>query len=485
MRRTWGIGIATLGLVVGCGEGSTEIVDDPLAAPAAQTRILLTDAPFPYDAVGSVDIYIVRVAVSTTADTGTSADDQAWITVAEPRQRYDLLTLRDGQTALLGEFPLSAGQYKALRLVLNADSSRVTWKNGTEALVSWQGGGEMSLNSVVEGAIDVPDEGARIVIDFDVGRSFAVRTGPAAELLFFPYLRAVNEASTGAIVGMVYGAQGDLGVIPVGGGTVSVFRGDTAQPPGTWSLAATAPVDSGGRYAVHFLQVRDYIVQASPPAGTGWQPGTIGPVPVVAGDTTIAHVVLGGRSGGTGIGYIRIAGDTSLAVGQNAFLFAAVFDANGDSVVTDAVTWSSSDTSVARITLPVGRTQSQTATVTGVSVGTALITALQGTRSGVVAVSVGDTLPPSLAPVASVELSPASQTLTVGDSAWVRAVLRDSAGAELSNRVVTWAISKANVLRIDGQFGHYLIFTAITADTVVVTGTSEGKSSAAVVAVRP
>ena len=68
--------------------------------------------------------------------------------------------------------------------------------------------------------------------------------GPAAELLFFPYLRAVNQAATGAIAGTVYGATGDFGVVPVGGGTISVFRGDTASPPGTWSLAATAPVDT-------------------------------------------------------------------------------------------------------------------------------------------------------------------------------------------------------------------------------------------------
>jgi hypothetical protein len=64
-------------------------------------------------------------------------------------------------------------------------------------------------------------------------------------------------------------------------------------------------------------------------------------------------------------------------------------------------------------------------------------------------------------------------------------VLRDSTGAELSNRVVTWSVDTPDVLRIDGQFEHYLLFTAIAADTVVVTGTSEGRSGSGEVRVRP
>lgn len=465
-----------LGFLLGCQ--SDQIVDPPLGGEG-QTRIYLTDAPFPYGDVASVEIHIVRVAVSTTADTGTSADDQEWITVAEPRARYDLLQLRDGATALLGEFPLSAGQYKALRLVLDADSSRVVRTTGDEAIVSWQGSGEMSLNAVVEGALDVPEGGGRIVIDFDVGRSFAVRTGPAFELLFFPYLRAVNEATTGAITGTVYGLESDFGV-PVGGGVVSVFRGDTASPPETWSLAATAPVDSAGRYAVHFLQARSYVLQATPPAGTGWTPGTVGPVVVTAGTTVTADIMLGGNSGGTGDGYLRIVGDTSLAVGEEAPFFAAIFDANGDSVITSAVTWTSSDTTVAMITPTTG----QSVLVRGVGEGLALVSAVNGSRAAAVQVSVGDSVPPPSNPVASVELSPASQTVMVGDSAWVQAILRDSAGVVLSNRVVTWTVSKQNVLRLDGQFGHYLLFTALAPDTVIVTGTSEGKSGTAVVMVK-
>ena len=87
------IGTVVVALLVACSDATTEnslLGPEPGAEP--KTQILLTDAPFPYGDVASVEIHIVRVAVSTTADTGSSADSQQWTTVAEPRRR---LTLSD------------------------------------------------------------------------------------------------------------------------------------------------------------------------------------------------------------------------------------------------------------------------------------------------------------------------------------------------------------------------------------------------------
>ena len=39
------------------------------------------------------------------------------------------------------------------------------------------------------------------------------------------------------------------------------------------------------------------------------------------------------------------------------------------------------------------------------------------------------------------------------------------------------------MIRIDGQFGSWLLFTGLAADTVTVTATSEGKSGSASVTV--
>jgi len=59
-------------------------------------KVLLTDDPFPFDSVQSVQVYIVSIAVSTHPDTGTSADSMHWATVAAPHRQVDLLTLQQG-----------------------------------------------------------------------------------------------------------------------------------------------------------------------------------------------------------------------------------------------------------------------------------------------------------------------------------------------------------------------------------------------------
>jgi len=52
-------------------------------------KVLLTDDPFPFDSVQSVQVYIVSIAVSTHPDTGTSADSMHWVTVAAPHRQVD------------------------------------------------------------------------------------------------------------------------------------------------------------------------------------------------------------------------------------------------------------------------------------------------------------------------------------------------------------------------------------------------------------
>ena len=77
--------------------------DDVTTAGAPNSRkpmakVLLTDAPFPFDSVQSVQVYIVSIALSTHPDTGTSADSMHWVTVAAPHRQIDLLTLQQGLT---------------------------------------------------------------------------------------------------------------------------------------------------------------------------------------------------------------------------------------------------------------------------------------------------------------------------------------------------------------------------------------------------
>src|SRR5947207_1757115 len=87
--------------------GSACYQDDSSNGPASRkplAKVLLTDAPFPYDSVTSVNLYVVRIEASTQMD-ATGGD---WIVIAEPRRTFDLLQLQQGTTAILceGEGPV-------------------------------------------------------------------------------------------------------------------------------------------------------------------------------------------------------------------------------------------------------------------------------------------------------------------------------------------------------------------------------------------
>jgi photosystem II stability/assembly factor-like uncharacterized protein len=95
----------------------------------------------------------------------------------------------------------------------------------------------------------------------------------------------------------------------------------------------------------------------------------------------------------------------------------------------------------------------------------------------------GDSAPVSTAPpaVATVEVSPATLPLVVGQTGALTAQLRDRSGVLLSNRSVTWTSSNAAVATVS------VTGTVMGAapGTTTVIATSEGKSGAATVTVVP
>ena len=116
-----------VGALAACGA-----TEDASTGPAAQgcgtLAIQLTDAPFPFDSVKSVEVFVVRVdakaAPTDSADAAAGTADaekggNGWTTLAEPKAKIDLLTLRDGKTTTLGQTTLPAGSYKSFRLVID------------------------------------------------------------------------------------------------------------------------------------------------------------------------------------------------------------------------------------------------------------------------------------------------------------------------------------------------------------------------------
>jgi len=440
--------------------------------------VLLTDAPFPYDSVASVNVYVVSIDASSGLDTSGGGD---WVRVASPEKTFDLLTLQHGTTAFLGEGELDARQYRAIRMVIDADKSSIVYNNGAPPPVHWPwpGSGAITMYALVEEPLDFSTPAiaasgeAVIVIDFDVGRSFLYDYFGTKEFTVLPWLRAVNSAATGALEGTVTADSGGQSR-PIKNANVTLYSGDPRQPPSTWYAAATGRSDDTGYYKVAFVSAATYIVRIEQPDYPSLGAVVTPNVQVSAGATTRLSVSLPAAGGSTGGAYVHVSGPSSVGVGGTITLYAAVGDANGNLVPNPSVTWTSSAPSIADVT-GVG----DTASVAGRQPGLATITATSGGLSDTLTVQVVG----SPAPVASVTVVPGSVTAAVGDSLGFRAELRDSAGTVLTNRPVSWFSTDTAVFIIEGAFGPYSIVRCRKVGSALLRATSEGKTGQASITV--
>ncbi|HEV2750291.1 MAG TPA: Ig-like domain-containing protein, partial [Gemmatimonadales bacterium] len=154
-----------------------------------------------------------------------------------------------------------------------------------------------------------------------------------------------------------------------------------------------------------------------------------------------------------------------LTVGATTQLTATPKDASGNPLSGRVVTWATSNASAVTV--------SASGLVTGVGAGAATITATSEGKSGTAAITVTNV------PVASVTVSPATASLTVGGTTQLTATPKDSSGNPLSGRVVTWATSNTSVATVSASG----LVTGAAAGAATITATSEGQSGSAVMTV--
>ena len=327
------------------------------------TNVLLTDAPFPFDTVQSVNVYVISVSVSTQADTGGSADSMSWVEVTAPHRQINLLELQQGDTALLGGDEIPAGQYRAVRLILDGDSSNIRYKDGSLAQVHWGGSGRQAIHAFVEAAVDVGAAGADIVIDFDVGRSFHYNDLGDGAFNFVPWIRAVNQAETGSIAGLVSGDSG----APVKNATVSAW----GRGSGIWYIYSTGVTDAAGHYRLAYLLPGTYIVGIDPPSGSSFGAALDSNVAVNKGFETTHNVTLSAFSGS-----LLIQGASSMLQNSTNRLEAFVINAQHQQDPDAPVAWQNLDTAVlGLVTYPESTHVSR---VTSKIIGTGRIVATSG-----------------------------------------------------------------------------------------------------------
>jgi uncharacterized protein YjdB len=155
----------------------------------------------------------------------------------------------------------------------------------------------------------------------------------------------------------------------------------------------------------------------------------------------------------------------SVTVGQNVQLTATPKDASGNPLTGRTVTWATSNAAVATV--------NGSGLVTGGAAGTVTITASSEGRNGTAAITVTNV------PVASVTVSPASASVTVGQTVQLAATPKDASGNPLTGRTVTWATSNAAVATVNGSG----LVTGGAAGTVTITASSEGRNGTATITV--
>jgi uncharacterized protein YjdB len=158
-------------------------------------------------------------------------------------------------------------------------------------------------------------------------------------------------------------------------------------------------------------------------------------------------------------------GSATVPIGQTTTLTATTKDALGNTLTGRAVTWTSGNTSVATV--------SSSGVVTAVAVGSSVITATSEGKTGTATITV-----PPLA-VGSVVVAPAAPALIVGQTTTLSATVKNVQGTVVTDRVVTWETSNANVATVS-TVGTV---TAVGAGTATITATSEGKSGSSVATV--
>ena len=367
--------LAVATITAACYQDDARIAPNS-AGPSA--KVLLTDDPFPFDSVQSVQVYIVSIALSTHPDTGTSADSMQWVTVAAPHRQVDLLTLQQGLTDSLGVGTVRADQYKAVLVTINVDSSAgIRFKNGSAAVVRWNGSGQESYGSFVEAPINVPDTGAVIVIDFDVGRSFAYNQLGDGAFDFFASIRAVNRGATGNISGTVTHDTSAGPVGPVANATVSAWGGG----PSNWYILSTGKTDAAGHYRLAYLLPGTYIVGVEPPSGSNFSSALDSNVAVNRGAETTHNVTLSAFRGD-----VFILGASSMLVNHTNRLEATVVNAQHQQDTLASVVWQNLDTAVLGLVTYVDT--ARVARVTSKAVGTGRIVASSGSLADTLVIHV-------------------------------------------------------------------------------------------------
>ena len=170
---------------------------DSTAPQLGRLNVYLSDAPL-------ADVASATVTISKVYLIGGSEESGNRYTITETPQDYDLLTLQDGVTALLGTASIPAGDYTQLRLVVDDATITlapgITFSDGSSShTLKVPSGTQSGIKVQLGGPLHIEPGVTNLVIDFDVAENFVLLGQPSGPhgVLFKPVLHATVESVAG------------------------------------------------------------------------------------------------------------------------------------------------------------------------------------------------------------------------------------------------------------------------------------------------
>ncbi|RKX76844.1 MAG: DUF4382 domain-containing protein [Spirochaetes bacterium] len=166
-------------------------------------KLSLADSPIDAQNVDGVWITITEIQYHK---------NDKWVTMEEYKGgKYNLLELTGGNSTLLGELRLTAGEYNQIRFMLDAPERGsqtpsnpgcyISFTDGTTEALFVPSGSETGYKAV--GAFTVPENGeVSVTADFDVRKS-VVEAGVSGIYILKPTIRLVVDDQAGKITGTV------------------------------------------------------------------------------------------------------------------------------------------------------------------------------------------------------------------------------------------------------------------------------------------
>jgi hypothetical protein len=259
--------------------------------------VRLTDAPFPFADVATVNVFVIRVDARTSepsdAEAADESDNEGWTTVATPNTSIDLLALGGGRTTNLGATTLASGTYNGFRLIIDPAKSSITLKDGSTPPIFFPSAAHSGIKVKLDKPVELTENGSVMTLDFDVGSSFVMRgNNPANGFNFKPVIRAVAQDITGSVRGSVHANSATGPAVP--DATVEVLTaGSLVTDSDPTHVVRTTSTDANGDFRIAFLLPGTYVLRATPPTGSGFKPALLANgLTITTGTETLNQVVI-------------------------------------------------------------------------------------------------------------------------------------------------------------------------------------------------